>query len=73
MFPHSSKGWHCPLCLSLRPVEAVGLDARLGSVGIIPRAMGTGHWMIGALVSSDGRVFKGQGEQGLGAGSLDSA
>lgn len=31
------------LCLSLRPAGVVGLDARLGNVGVIPRAMETGH------------------------------
>lgn len=31
------------LCLSLRPAGVVGLYARLGNVGVIPRAMDTGH------------------------------
>lgn len=43
VFPLSQEMALPPLCLSLKPAGLVGLDARLGSVGVIPRAMGTGN------------------------------
>lgn len=43
VFPLPQEMALSPLCMSLRPAGVVGLEARLGSVGIIPRAMGTGR------------------------------
>ena len=61
-FPTPPRDGTAPLCLSWRPVGGVGSDARLGSVRIIPEAVGL--WLMRS--PGDGRVCKRQGEQGLG-------